>query len=254
MSRSRYLRQIAFDDVLDGHLARQELHIDSVLQTGAKITLRSNSNLSTGGICVDVTSEVHPQLKALAEQLAITVGLGTAGLDYLTTDIARSPGEVDGAFIEMNTTPGLDATIAAGWSPEKIGAMVLGELPGRIPADLFVMPTLDIEAPRLAGAEDVAGPGAAWVCGNEIRIGQLTLRTADSTPWAAVQSALRNKTVTSLQIVSTPAEILAHGLPVDKFDRVLLCGVALPDRWQGVIERSARSVEILTNNGEDTPW
>jgi hypothetical protein len=145
----------------------------------------------------------------------------------------------------MNTTPGLDVTNAAGWSPEKIGAMVLGALPGRIPADLFVMPTLDIEAARLAGAEDVAGPGAAWVCGNEIRVGPLTLRIGDATPWAAVQGALRNKTVASLRIVCTVGEIVDHGLPLDKFDRIFLAGVSLPDRWQGVLERSATSVEVL---------
>jgi cyanophycin synthetase len=244
--KSGYLLPVPIDDALASHLARQEARFDSVLQTGSKVTLRSISNLSAGGIGIDVTNRVHPQVAALAEQLAITVGLGTAGLDYLTTDIGRSPWEVGGAFIEMNTTPGLDVTIAAGWPPGKIGAMVLGDLPGRIPVDLFVMPTLDIEAACLAGPEDAAGPGAAWVCGNEIRVGQLTLRTGDSTPWAAVQGALRNKTLTSLRIVCTVGEILNHGLPLDKVDRVLLCGVALPDRWQGLIERSARSVEILS--------
>jgi len=243
--KSRYRVPIFIDDVLGAHLAKQQIGMNSVPRAGLKITLRSNSNLSTGGVAVDVTEQIHPQVVALAELLAITVGFETAGLDYLTTDIACSPQEGNGAFIEMNTTPGIDVPIAAGWSAEKIGAIVLGELPGRVPVDLCVMPTLDMAAARLIVPENADRTGAAWVCGNEIRMGQLKLRIGDPTPWAAVQSALRNKAVESLQIVCTVEEILAHGLPLDHLDRVLLCGVSLPDRWRSVLERSADSVEIV---------
>lgn len=245
--KSGYRRPVAVDDALGNHLAKQEVDIHSVLPTGAKVSLRSNSNVSTGGVAVDVTHQVHPLVTALAEQLAVTVGLETAGLDYLTTDITRSPLEGNGAFIEMNTTPAMDVLVAAGWTDEAIGSLVLGELPGRIQVDLCVLPTLDMGAARRAMPQTMAGPSAAWVCGNKIWVGQLELRIADPTPWAAVQSALRNKTVASLQIVCTVDEILAHGLPVDRLDRVLLAGVSFPDRWQSVIERSAGSVEIAAN-------
>ena len=242
MVKSGYRRPIAFDDALGSHLAGQQLGIDSVPPIGAKIALRSNSNLSTGGVAVDVTDRVHPEVTALAEQLAVAVGLGTAGLDYLTTDITRPPADGNGAFIEMNTVPGLDALIAAGWSAEKVGNLVLGEVPGRIPVDLCVLSDLDMEAARRAAPAPVPASTAAWVCGREIRVGPLALRIADTEPWAAVQSALRNKTVTSVQIVCSIGEVLAHGLPVDQVDRVFLGGVSFPERWQAVIERCAGSV------------
>ena len=245
--KSRYLLPVAFDDVLGSHLGTQQVGLDTVLPAGSRITLRSNSNLSTGGIAVDVTHQVHPQIASLAEQLAVTAGLEIAGLDYLTTDITRSPLAGNGAFIEMNTTPGLDLLIAAGWTDEQIGALALGELPGRIPVDLCLTATLDLEAARLQIPAHKVHPRAAWVCGNQVRVGQLELRITDPTPWAAVQSALRNKTVESLQIVCTVEEILAHGLPVDRLDRVLLCGTSLPDRWRSVIERCAGLVEIVAH-------
>lgn len=242
MVRSRYRRPVAIDYALVDQLARQGVGVDSVPPAGTRIKLRSNSNVSTGGVAVDVTDQVHPAVRALAEQLAVTVGLETAGLDYLTPDITRSPLEGHGAFIEMNTTPGLDVLASAGWPDEKIGSLVLGDLPGRIPVELCVLPTLDMQAARHAAAEHADASTAAWVCGQEVRIGPLELRIADAAPWAAVRSALRNKSVTSLRIACTVDEILANGLPLDRFDRVVLAGVSFPEPWRAVIERSAHEV------------
>jgi cyanophycin synthetase len=242
MPKSRYLRPVALDDVLASHLAKQELDIDSVPRTGVRVTLRSNSNVSTGGVATDVTQHIHPEVKALAEQLAATIGLETAGLDYLTADISRSPLDGGGTFIEMNTTPALDVLIAAGWQAGKIGSLVLGAVPGRIPIELSVVANVNTEAPP---TQDAACSTAAWVCGSELQVGRLKLQIRDPAPWAAVHSALRNKTVTSLNIVCSKGEILAHGLPVDRLDRVNLRGVTLPGRWQRLVERCAGSVEVL---------
>jgi cyanophycin synthetase len=253
MVRSQYRRPVPLDDTLADQLARQGVSLETVLPAGAKVTLRSNSNLSTGGVAVDVTHRVHPEVAALAEQLAVTVGLETAGLDYLTTDITRSPLEGHGAFIEMNTTPGLDVFAATGWSDEKIGSLVLGTAPGRIPVSLCVLPTLDAQAARRAVEDTEPDATAAWVCGTGLRIGPLDLRIADTSPWAAVRSALRNKTVSSLQIVCTVGDIVEHGLPVDRVDRVVMSGVTFPERWQAVIERCAASVRNLPGTGSQDP-
>jgi cyanophycin synthetase len=207
------------------------------------MVLRGTSNISTGGVAVDVTDRVHPAVVSLAEQLARTVGLGTAGLDYLATDISRSPLEGGGGFIEMNVVPGIDIPVTAGWTEEKIGSLVLGGIPGRIPVELCVLPVLDLEAARRAMGTPQPGSTAAWVCGPELHIGALQLRLAEAAPWAALRGALRNKTVTSVRVAATVDEILAHGLPLDRFDRIVLAGVTFPERWQAVIEQSAASVE-----------
>ena len=243
--KSRYRRPVALDDALANHLAKQGVGMDSVPAAGARIRLRSNSNVSTGGVAFDVTDQVHPTVTALAEQLAVTVGLQTAGLDYLTTDITRSParrpwrvhrdeydagdgcagcGRLDGRK-DRRSCAG-----RASW-PDSGRAVGVAE-PGigsRAPADRGIRGPL---RPR---------PGSA---DSELRVGPLDLRMADTAPWAAVRSALRNKSVTSLRIVCTVDEILANGLPVDRVDRVRLDGVSLPERWQKVIERSAGAFEM----------
>lgn len=242
MVKSRYRRPVSLDDALHDHLARQGLGVESVPPAGVRIALRSNSNVSTGGVTVDVTDQVHPSVAALAEQLALTVGFETAGLDYLTLDITRPPLEGHGAFIEMNSTPALDVLTAAGWPDEMIGSLVLGALPGRIPVDLCVLPSLDQEVARRAVGPSAASTTSAWVCGRKLWIGPLELWIEDPAPWAAVRSALRNRTVTAVQIVCSVDDILAHGLPVDRLDRVVLVGVSIADRWRAVIERCAGSV------------
>ncbi len=243
--KSRYRAPIPLDEVLESHLAIQQLTLDSVLPAGRKITLRSNANLSTGGITFDVTDQVHPQLVAMVEDLAATIGMETAGFDYLTTDIARPAERGQGAFIEMNLNPGIDVLIAAGWPAEELGSMVLGELPGRIPVIACVLPQLDMEAARLA-LPAISGSKQAWVCGNQIRVGEVSFsQVADSTPWAGVRSALRNRAVGSLQIVCTVDEIMAHGFPLDRVDRVLLVGTSFPEPWNAVLRRWAESVEVV---------
>ena len=89
-AKSHYLLPIPLDDILEQHLARQGVGVSTVLEFERQITLRSNANLSTGGVCIDVTNDVHPHFKQMAETIAQTMGLATAGIDYITTDIGKS--------------------------------------------------------------------------------------------------------------------------------------------------------------------
>ena len=61
--KSRYLRPVAADDILRQHLTRQGVSLSTVLESGRRIALRSNANLSTGGICTTL-------------QIALTLMLG----------------------------------------------------------------------------------------------------------------------------------------------------------------------------------
>lgn len=66
MMKSGYLRPIDSDQVLEQQLERQGVGLDTVLDFGRQIKLRSNANLPTGGICIDDTERVHPHVKHMA--------------------------------------------------------------------------------------------------------------------------------------------------------------------------------------------
>jgi hypothetical protein len=166
------------------------------------------------------------------------------GIDYLTTDIERSPQETGGAFIEINTAPGLDACIAAGWPQERIARMVLGRNLGRIPVRLTVLHPTQIPhlLPRLQSAE--LGEDEALVCKEVLRIGASVLSVATAEPWAAVMAALRNRSVKGLHVICSSDEIAKHGLPLDDWDRVQIAqsngAAVLPLAWMQVVQRHTK--------------
>jgi len=239
--RSHYLRPVPLDTIVLECLRSQQAAPDLVPENGQQIKLRTNANLSTGGLCIDVTDTTHPLLKSMTEHLAASLGLPTVGFDYVTTDIGRSPWESGGAFIEANSIPGLDAAIAAGWSIEHIGRITLGENVGRIPVRLFI-------AESAEAADELPTPDRPYlarVVRDEVRINEAVYRSDTAEPWAAVRAALRNQAVRELEIFCTPIDITTHGLPVDRVDRTVLLGVQLDRNWQRVVESCSGEVEYL---------
>ena len=249
--RSRYLYPIKIDAVLREHLESQGVSLDDVLPAGQRVTLRSNANRSTGGLCTDVTPAVHPQVRAMAEQLAKIAGLFAVGVDYLTTDISRPPAEVGGAIIEFNATPGLSACVAGGFDEIELAKRILGDGLGRIPVDLTVVyPGHQKEMlASLQGRELEVTAG--WVCGEELRVGGAVLTCQSDWPWAAVHAALRNRVLESLHIICTPQDIVSHGLPVDKLRRATVAAPDLPEGWKSILSRCARETSFHVDRVED---
>jgi len=101
------LTRIRFDDIALATLARQGLKADSVPAKGARVLLRHNANLSTGGTATDVTDDVHPRLAACAVMAAQIVGLHIAGIDAVCETVTQPLEEQGGGIVEVNAAPGL---------------------------------------------------------------------------------------------------------------------------------------------------
>ena len=240
---SNYRRAVKIDDVVLARLRQQGLDLKGVPGAGQRVWLRSNSNLSTGGSCMDVTGLVHPAIQRLAEAIATSLGLATCGVDYITTDISRPWRETGGAVIEVNTTPGMEAAVAAGVDEVLVGAQVLGALPGRLPVVLLVAPQA-LQKTWLPGllAEAARRPGWAWRCAGASGVGDLPVDPAGRPLHECVPMLLRNRLTDSLLVVTTSAELQKEGVPVDRLDRVLICQQDMPAPWMGVLGKVAPSV------------
>ena len=101
------LTKIRFDEIALARLAEQGYQADSVPQRGARVILRNNANLSTGGTATDVTDDVHPDLAAAAVAAAQTVGLDIAGIDVVCDTILKPLEDQGGGIVEVNAAPGL---------------------------------------------------------------------------------------------------------------------------------------------------
>lgn len=231
------LRPIKIDAALERHLRKRGHSLETVLPRGHKMGLRSVSNLSMGGVPTDVTEQTHAEVRRMVEHIARTVGLGTAGFDYITTDLGQSPKAAGGAFLQMNTTPGLDICLSGNFPVEKVlDRMFRGQV-GRIPVQLFILPT----EVNMASIQASRETGLAVVSGGNLRIDSTNYQMPHPGDWSAVKSALRHREVKTLHIYTTAAEIVAKGLPVDRISRIVLAD-RLPRAWIPVLKRYAATV------------
>lgn len=88
-------------------LQQQGYSPDDILPDGIKVNLRENSNISTGGDSIDVTSSMDASFKQLAADMAKTMGAWACGVDLIIPDKNHiSSKENPGATcIELNFNP-----------------------------------------------------------------------------------------------------------------------------------------------------
>lgn len=101
------LTKIRFDDIALSRLAADGLTAESVPPKGARVVLRNNANLSTGGTATDVTDDVHPELAARAVEAAQMIGLDICGVDVVCETVLKPLEEQGGGIVEVNAAPGL---------------------------------------------------------------------------------------------------------------------------------------------------
>lgn len=101
------LTKIRFDDIALATLEKQGFSADDIPEKGARVVLRNNANLSTGGTATDVTDDVHPELAAAAVAAAQTVGLDICGIDVVCETVQKPLDEQGGGIVEANAAPGL---------------------------------------------------------------------------------------------------------------------------------------------------
>ncbi len=101
------LTKIKFDSEVIMVLGKRGLSPESVPAQDEVVYLRENANLSTGGIAVDVTDRVHPQVIETAIRAVRLVGLDVAGVDMVAKAIDRPLLQENGALIEINAAPGI---------------------------------------------------------------------------------------------------------------------------------------------------
>lgn len=98
---------IKIDKVSELHIHKQNYSWESRPKKDETVFFRSASNYSQGGICIDVTEEVHPDNRTLAVRAALSFSMDIAGVDFITTDIGRSYKDIGGAVCEVGSRPGL---------------------------------------------------------------------------------------------------------------------------------------------------
>ena len=101
------LSKIFIDEEAKKCLEKQDYTLESIPNKDCLVYIRKNANLSTGGISVDVTNDVHPEIRKICEKASKAVCLKVCWIDYLSENISKPLNKQTGGIIEINHTPGL---------------------------------------------------------------------------------------------------------------------------------------------------
>ncbi|NLJ18735.1 acylphosphatase [Globicatella sulfidifaciens] len=94
------------------YLKQQGYTLSSIPTNGTKVILDQKANPKIGSDTVDITDNVHPLFKRLAEKATNAIpGLTVSGIDMLALDHTKEPTTDNYSIIEMNNRPGLGGHI-----------------------------------------------------------------------------------------------------------------------------------------------
>jgi D-alanine-D-alanine ligase-like ATP-grasp enzyme len=100
------LLKIIIDEEVLSLLQEQNLSLSSVPEKNERILLRKKSNISTGGDSIDVTDQIHKNIRVLATNIVRAIpSLPYAAIDFITKDISANPFDIGYSVVEINSSP-----------------------------------------------------------------------------------------------------------------------------------------------------
>lgn len=201
-------------------LGRAGLSIDCVPSPGQYAPLRPFVSAAYGGTVIDVREQVHPRNAQLAIDAAETLGLAFAGVDFITTDIARPWDETGGAINEVNFKPEF-ATLARTLETRGLLSIMAGD-GGRIPVHLVTgAGDLRGDAQSILARLRDQGGGCHMASASDCEDGggRPLILAAPSLFERSIALLMRND-VKALLLLDEAQEFLRLGFPVDRFDGV----------------------------------
>ena len=209
---------IAEDGVVLLDLERQGLSIASVPETGKRVLIQRNGNVS-----IDCTAEVHPEVAHAVALAARVIGLDIAGVDVVAEDIGKPLRAQNGAVVEVNAGPGLLMHLKpAEGKPQPVGKAIIDHLfsedeNGRIPIIGVAGSRGTHTVARLvAWLLHLNGRHVGLACRDGLFLGTRRVETKPSARWDAAHRLLMNRGVDAVVIENSAAAILRDGLAYDR--------------------------------------
>ncbi len=226
------LSLIKIDIVALGVLADQGYTPDSIPETGRKVHIRGNANLSTGGTATDVTDRVHPDVARQAVEAARMIGLDIAGLDLIARDISQPLTAQNGAVVEINAQPGLRMHLQPSTgSPRPVGEAIVESLyprgqNGRIPIVAVSGTNGKTTTTRLI-SHILAGGGrrVGMTCTDGVFVEGRRIDDGDCSGPKSAKKILMNPGVDAAVFETARGGILREGLAFDRCDVAVVTNI-----------------------------
>ena len=219
------LTKIIVDHTSLSVLERQGYSLDTVLKEDEVCYLRATANLSTGGVAIDRTDDIHPENVWLAERVAKIIGLDIAGIDIVTPDITQPLRDIDGVVVEVNAAPGFRMHVCPSEGlPRNVAAPVMDML--FPPGQASRIPILSVTGTNgkttttrlLAHIYKQTGHVVGYTTTDGIYIGDHLVEKGDTTGPQSAQVILKDPTVEVAVLETARGGILRSGLAFDACD------------------------------------
>jgi cyanophycin synthetase len=237
------LTLIKLDESTDEMLSQQGYTLDTILPADQICYLRATANLSTGGIAIDRTDEIHPETLWLAERVSKIIDLDVAGIDVVTTDISKTLGEADGVIVEVNAAPGLRMHISPSVGVGRnVAAPIISMLfppnvPTRIPIIAVTGTNGKTTTTRLiAHIFSQIYDSVGFTTTDGIYIGNHLIEKGDTTGPQSAQIILQDPTVDIAVLETARGGILRSGLAFQNCDVAVILNVAADHLGLGDID------------------
>ncbi|NJN75623.1 MAG: cyanophycin synthetase [Synechococcaceae cyanobacterium RL_1_2] len=245
------LTKIIIDRTASVVLQRQGFSLGTILEKGEMAYLRATANLSTGGIAIDRTDEIHPENIWIAERVSKLIGLDIAGIDVVTKDISKPLKEVDGVIVEVNAAPGFRMHAAPSRGlPRNVGAPVLDMLYAntpspRIPIIAITGTNGKTTTTRLtAHIYRQTGQVVGYTTTDGIYLGEYLVEKGDNTGPLSAGVILQDPTVEVAVLECARGGILRSGLAFDSCDVGIVLNVAADHLGLGDIDTIEQMAKV----------
>ncbi|MBE9195910.1 cyanophycin synthetase [Synechocystis sp. LEGE 06083] len=232
-------------------MERQGHNLDSVLPKDEVVYLRATANLSTGGIAIDRTDDIHLENIWLMERVAKVIGLDIAGIDVVTSDISKPLRETNGVIVEVNAAPGFRMHVAPSQGlPRNVAAPVLDMLfppgtPSRIPILAVTGTNGKTTTTRLlAHIYRQTGKTVGYTSTDAIYINEYCVEKGDNTGPQSAGVILRDPTVEVAVLETARGGILRAGLAFDTCDVGVVLNVAADHLGLGDIDTIEQMAKV----------
>ena len=230
------LTKIRFDDIALARLAEQGYDANSVPAKGARVILRNNANLSTGGTATDVTDDVHPELAARAVAAAKMVGLDIAGVDVVCETVLKPLEEQGGGIVEVNAAPGLRMHLKPSYGKGRaVGEAIVANMfkdgeNGRIPVVAVAGTNGKTTTVRLiAHLQTVSGLRVGMTGTDGVYIAGRRIDTGDCSGPKSARNVLLHPDVDAAVLETARGGVLREGLAFDRCNVAVVTNIGVGD-------------------------
>ena len=227
----KVLTRIEIDDMTERLLFQRGLSTDSIPGEGETVYLKTTANLSQGGTATDVTDEVNPDIRLMAERAARIIGLDCVGVDALANDISLPLGQSGIKVVEVNAAPGFRMHLEpTNGQPRNVAKPIVDML---FPEGYAQIPVLAVTGTNgktttsklLAHTLKYSGKIVGLACTTGVAIDGKSILTGDYSGPEGAGIVVREPTVDHIVLEVARGGIVRRGLGVDEVDVGVLLNI-----------------------------